>query len=327
MATPVGTARPGKPLVRRLEVEAKLARREIREGRFERSMALMAAFAAIASGWEAYAQHLRGAFSHWLRWTPMWLTPPTVLAGIGALFSERVGRRILPVLAVISLIDGVVGFIFHLRGIGRMPGGWKLGQYNVVMGPPIFAPLLTCTVGVIGLVAGMLRREQPRQPTGDELLERILQTLAFGRRPHNRLEAFAANVARGRFQRTMALTSAVFAILAGGEAYAEHLRGSFNRRLMWTPVWVTPPMVLAAVGATFSERVALRLLPIASAVTFLEGVLGFALHLQGIQRMPGGFRNLQFNFTMGPPLFAPLLFSSVGLLGFIAALVRRAGLE
>ena len=40
--------------------------------------------------------------------------------------------------------------------------------------------------------------------------------------------------------------------------------------------------------------------------------------------MPGGFRNLQFNFTMGPPLFAPLLLSSVGLLGFIAALVQRA---
>ena len=39
--------------------------------------------------------------------------------------------------------------------------------------------------------------------------------------------------------------------------------------------------------------------------------------------MPGGFRNLQFNITMGPPLFAPLLFCSVGLLGLIAALLRR----
>jgi hypothetical protein len=56
----------------------------------------------------------------------------------------------------------------------------------------------------------------------------------------------------------------------------------------------------------------------------VDGLLGFGLHLQGIERMPGGFRNLQFNFTMGPPLFAPLLFSSVGLLGFLAALLRRA---
>jgi hypothetical protein len=117
--------------------------------------------------------------------------------------------------------------------------------------------------------------------------------------------------------------SALFALLAGGEAYFEHLRGSFNRRVMWTPVWVTPPMVAAGIGAVFSQRVAERVLPITSAVTFVDGVLGFGLHLQGIQRMPGGFGNLQFNFTMGPPLFAPLLLSSVGLLGFMAALVRR----
>jgi hypothetical protein len=82
-------------------------------------------------------------------------------------------------------------------------------------------------------------------------------------------------------------------------------------------------MVAAGIGAVFSQRVAERVLPITSAVTFVDGVLGFGLHLQGIQRMPGGFGNLQFNFTMGPPLFAPLLLSSVGLLGFMAALVRR----
>ena len=62
---------------------SRLARREIREGRFERTMALITAFAAIVSGWEAYAQHLRGAFSHWLMWTPVALTPPTVVAGAG----------------------------------------------------------------------------------------------------------------------------------------------------------------------------------------------------------------------------------------------------
>jgi hypothetical protein len=130
-------------------------------------------------------------------------------------------------------------------------------------------------------------------------------------------------VAHGRFQRRLALTSAFFAILAGGEAYFEHLRGSFNQRVMWTPVWVTPFMVLAAVGAAASERLARLVLPVVSLVTLLDGMLGFLLHLRGIRQMPGGFANLRFNITMGPPLFAPLLFSSVGLLGFIAALLRR----
>jgi len=287
-----------------------LARTEIRQGRFERSMALMTAFAAIVSGWEAYAQHLRGAFSHWLMWTPVALTPPTLLASIGAIASERMARRVLPPLALISLIDGAVGFIFHLRGIGNLPGGWKLGRYNITMGPPIFAPLLTCTVGVLGLLAGVLRRE-------------TLHPAQRHVRVHRPRPGMRARVAHGRFQRGMALIAAGFAVLAGGEAYFEHLRGSFNRRLMWTPVWLTPPMVAAGVGAALSQAVAEHILPIASLITFVDGLLGFGLHVQGIQRMPGGFRNLQFNFTMGPPLFAPLLFSSVGLLGFIASLLRR----
>ena len=316
--------RAGPRLVERLAHELALARLDIRQGRFERSMALMTAFAAIVSGWEAYAQHLRGAFSHWLMWTPVGLTLPTILAAVGALVSQRVARRVLPALAVVSFADGVVGFVFHLRGIGRMPGGWKLGQYNVVIGPPIFAPLLTCTVGLVGLLAGLLRPEEAHPPRWDERLVAALGPLGkTRRRPAGPAGTFAANVAHGRFQRTMALVSAIFAILAGGEAYFEHLRGSFNRRLMWTPIWVTPPMVAAGVGAAFSERMATQVLPVTSAVTFLDGLLGFGLHLQGVQRMPGGFRNLQFNFTMGPPLFAPLLLSSVGLLGFVAALVRR----
>jgi hypothetical protein len=82
-------------------------------------------------------------------------------------------------------------------------------------------------------------------------------------------------------------------------------------------------MVLAAVGAAASERIARYVLPIASIVTFCDGLLGFALHLRGIKRMPGGFTNLQFNITLGPPMFAPLLFSAVGICGVIASLLRR----
>ena len=121
----------------------------------------------------------------------------------------------------------------------------------------------------------------------------------------------------------MALASAFLAILAGGEAYLEHLRGSYNQRVMWTPVAVTPPMVAAALGAARSARVARRVLPITSIVTFLDGMLGFILHLRGVKRMPGSFENLEFNVTLGPPLFAPLLFCAVGLLGLMAALLRR----
>ncbi len=304
--------------------EIALAEREIREGRFQRSMALIAAFSAIVSGFEAYVQHQRGAFNHWLMWTPVWLTPPTALVSAVALVSERVARRVLPVIALVSLADGVIGFWYHLRGIGKLPGGWKLGQYNIVMGPPIFAPLLTCMVGLLAGLAGLLRRERLDLPAPDVARARdAIRRLVQQEDPPSALDQFAAAVAHGRFQRRLALTSAFFAILAGGEAYFEHLRGSFNQRVMWTPVWVTPFMVLAAVGAAASERLARLVVPVVSLVTLLDGMLGFLLHLRGIRQMPGGFANLRFNITMGPPLFAPLLFSSVGLLGFIAALLRR----
>ena len=221
--------------------EIALAEREIREGRFQRSMALIAAFSAIVSGFEAYVQHQRGAFNHWLMWTPVWLTPPTALVSAIALVSERVARRVLPVIALVSLADGVIGFWYHLRGIGKLPGGWKLGQYNIVMGPPIFAPLLTCMVGLLAGLAGLLRRERFDLPAPDVVRARdAIRRLVQREDPPSALDQFAAAVAHGRFQRRLALTSAFFAILAGGEAYFEHLRGSFNQRVMWTPVWVTP---------------------------------------------------------------------------------------
>ena len=318
-------AAPGERLLDRVVHEIALGRREIREGRLQRTMALLAAFAAVVSGFEAYVQHQRGAFNHWLMWTPVWLTPPTTLAALGALVSARVARRVLPLLAAVSLLDGVVGFGYHLRGIARLPGGFRLGQYNIVMGPPVFAPLLTCMVGLLGLLAGVLRREVADLPAQQvELAAHLLRLAVRQRRPPSAWQRLVAQIAHGRFQRRMALAAAGFAILSGGEAYFEHLRGSYNQRVMWTPVWLTPPMVAAGIGAALSERVARFVLPFVSLATLLDGMVGFLLHLRGIYRMPGGFANLRFNLTLGPPLFAPLLVAAVGLLGLLAALLRRA---
>lgn len=316
-----GLARKG--LIEQISGEIELAEWEISHGRFQRSMALITTFSSVVSGWEAYIQHQRGDFSNWLMWTPVWLTPPTIAASAAALVNERAARTALPFISLVSLADGIIGFVYHLKGIDRMPGGFKLGQYNIVMGPPLFAPLLTCTTGVLGIIAAMLRREKTPAWLQIPGLADLMQELKADYKAGSRLQSIEDRVAEGEFQRVMAITSAVFATLAGGEAYFEHLRGSYNQRVMWTPVWLTPFMVGAAIGAVRSKKVAETVLPITSAVTMLDGVLGFLLHLKGIRQMPGGFTNLRFNMTMGPPLFAPLLISSAGLLGFIAALLRR----
>ncbi len=306
--------------------ELSTARAEIRQGRFQRGMEVMAIFAAVVTGFESYTQHLRGAFSNWLMWTPALLTLPMVLVTGAGLFREWIARRVLPIVSLLWLVDGVVGFAFHLRGIGRLPGGYKLGQYNLVMGPPIFAPLLACTVGILGLMGSMLRRGPglPRTLSRGLLPAEAHEPLIH---PEARWlpESVATNVAYGRFQQGMALVAAFSGLLAGGEAYFEHLRGSFNQRFMWVPVWVAFPMVVVGVLSTQSKRVAGTLLPAVSVATFLVGILGSLLHLRGIKEMPGGASTLRFAVTLGPPAFAPLLFSSTGLLGFIATLLQRRG--
>lgn len=282
-------------------------------------MALMAAFAAVVSGFEAYSQHRRGAFDDPWMWTPVVLMPPTAAAALAVAGTGRGDRLVLPLVSAASIADGVVGFAVHLRGIRRMPGGLGLGQYNVVMGPPIFAPLLMSSVGVLGLLAAALRpAELGPAATATALTD------ALRRRPRSVAGRLAAEVAQGRFQQGMAATAASLAILAGGEAYFEHTRGSFNDRLMWTPVWLTPPMIGAAAAAIVSEEAGRLVLPVASLAMLTDGLAGFLLHLRGVRDMPGGFHNLAFNLTMGPPLFAPLLFSSVGLLGLLASIMRRS---
>ncbi len=234
--------------------EVSLARREIREGRFQRSMAVITSFAAIVSGFEAYTQHRRGAFANKLMWTPAWLTPPVVVSAAAALFSENAAHRLLPISAIASLIDGLVGFAYHLRGIGRRPGGYRLGRYNIVMGPPVFAPLLMGITGLLGLLASLLRPETTNALVVEA--DDVSPAIAPAAAARSGLRTLEFAVSHGRFQKLMAAAAATLAALAGGEAYFEHLRGSYNSFAMLTPVVLTPPMMAAAVASVRSERVA-----------------------------------------------------------------------
>ena len=138
------------------------------------------------------------------------------------------------------------------------------------------------------------------------------------------LRALEQSTQSGRFQQTLAIMTAFFAALAGGEAFFEHLRGSFCQRVMWTPVWLSPVVVVAGIGAAGNRDIARTVLPITSTAAIFDGLLGFYHHLKTVEEMPGGIvGNFWYNFTAGPPLFAPLLFCAVGLLGLIASAVRR----
>ncbi|MGH2874435.1 MAG: hypothetical protein ACRDL5_18500 [Solirubrobacteraceae bacterium] len=133
----------------------------VRHGRFERSLSGLTAFAAAVTTAEIYLEHYRASFGNKMMWSPIVVTPPVMVAGIGGVFSRRWAKRYLPVASLIYTANGLLGEYYHARGVARRPGGYdrELVAYNLAMGPPIMAPGLMTIVGAMGVLAALLRRE------------------------------------------------------------------------------------------------------------------------------------------------------------------------
>ncbi|OBI51533.1 hypothetical protein [Mycobacterium sp. E787] len=142
---------------------AERALYDVAHGRFERSLSGLTAMAAVVTTAEIYFEHYKASFGNKWMWSPIVVTPPVVVAGIGGVFSRRWAKLWLPITAGIYTANGLMGEYLHARGVARKPGGWKNASYNVPMGPPIAAPGLMCMVGGMGLLASLLRRESFRR--------------------------------------------------------------------------------------------------------------------------------------------------------------------
>ncbi len=136
-----------------------VAFRDVAHGRFERSLSGLTAVAAAVTTAEIYLEHYKASFGNKWMWSPIIVTPPVMVAGIGGVFSRRWAKTILPITALVYTVNGLMGEYFHARGVARKPGGWGLASYNVPMGPPIAAPGLMTIVGGMGILAALLRRE------------------------------------------------------------------------------------------------------------------------------------------------------------------------
>ena len=134
--------------------------RNVRQGRFERSLSGITALGALVTAAEIWLEHDRASFANRMMWLPIALTPAAAAAGIGGVFSKRLAKTALPVASAAVVANGLQGTYLHVRGIAQRPGGWRFARYNAEMGPPLFAPLLVCLVGGMGLLAALLRREE-----------------------------------------------------------------------------------------------------------------------------------------------------------------------
>lgn len=139
--------------------EVSRAVKDIRTGRFERSLAGLTAAGAAITAAEIYSEHDGASFGNTMMWWPIVVLPTLIPAGVAAVLSRRVARTVLPVASVVVIANGLQGTYLHWRGITQKPGGLDNFRYNVEMGPPAFAPLLASMVGGMGLLASLLRRE------------------------------------------------------------------------------------------------------------------------------------------------------------------------
>ncbi len=298
----------------------------IREGRFQRSLSLITAFSALLAGLEVSYEHYRGSYGQRIMYTPVLLSPPLIIAGVWAAFNRRIARTLLPATSLVILLDGCVGFYFHVRGIARKPGGWRIPIFNVIMGPPVFAPLLFAISGFLGLIASVLRREDDLQQGTIPGLPRP-RSAWLGLIPRKLTQEgliFEQDIREGRFQRMLAVATAISAFFSGIEALYSHYKNNFSYKVQWTPILLTPILMIAGIGAVWSRTIARTLLPLSSALALLNGGIGFFYHARGVMRRPGGLKKPLYNVLYGPPIFAPLLFAASGFLGLLASLLRRA---
>ena len=322
---------PGRSLWAEGSRAGHLVDEHIREGRFQRSLSLLAGISSLMTGLEVGYEHYRGSYSRRVMYTPVACSVLLVAGGGAGFFSQRAARWVLRPIAALTLADGAIGFYFHLRGIARKPGGWRFPMTNMVMGPPIFSPLLFGFSAYLGLIASYLRRERDEdRPANDAAwvpraahLHHWITALPGEQVSRPEKISLQQDLREGRFQQHMAAATALAAFFSGFEAFYSHYKNNFRYKAQWTPIVIAPMLVAAGLVAIRSRRVAHTWLPALSAAAVLDGSVGFYYQARGVLRRPGGRKHLLYNIMYGPPVLAPLLFSACGMLGLMASLFRR----
>jgi hypothetical protein len=88
------------------------------------------------------------------------IAPVLAAVAFGSVKSRKLATTALPAVSVVAGADAAIGFYYHARGVLRRPGGKKHLLYNIMYGPPIFAPLLFGAAGMLGMLASLLRRRR-----------------------------------------------------------------------------------------------------------------------------------------------------------------------
>jgi hypothetical protein len=152
--------------------------------------------------------------------------------------------------------------------------------HNLVYSAPFVAPLAYVGVGLLLLLVRL-------EPTGSPVLGAWILILAFG--------GFVGNF---------------------GLSLLDHAANAFFRWTEWIPVFASAfASAFLLVGLLRKEQGFARILAGLLVAQAIVGLLGFGLHLSADLRRPAAI--LTDRFIYGAPLFAPLQFANLALLGLL----------
>jgi hypothetical protein len=289
------------PITRRLRIP--LARDQV--------MLLLAAFNEAFLGLDIYLAHNIDGTVRGYEWIPILFGPMAgvalVIAGLIAWRNRFLANIIGTVIFFLSCVVGLLGSYFHLyRGLLLdAPVGEQITARVLVLAPPLLGPLTFILVGIIGISAAW-----QEDPTGSGSL------ILWGQR---RL-AMPLSKTRAYF-----LLAALFILATLLSSVLDHARTDFANPWLWLPTLggVFAVIVTTSMGALRRlERSDLLTFIAAMLLLMLVGAIGAVLHLERNLTDLGTI--LGERFLKGAPMFAPLLFANMGLLGLIILLDPEA---
>ena len=102
---------------------------------------------------QATILHYRGAFNNPAMYAPLTAPLLTVVASAWEMVAPNGAALFaLTVVLWLTFLVGFVGLGMHLRGFGRQMGGLYLFRFNLLEGPPAWAPVLFTGFAAVGLV-------------------------------------------------------------------------------------------------------------------------------------------------------------------------------
>jgi hypothetical protein len=240
---------------------------------------------------DSAVEHYRGSFKNKAMFTPLVVSALTLATSLhGTSDSRPAAHDVRDAIYALAAATGLIGTGFHLYNVGKKVGGfsWQNLFYRAPLGAP-FAILLS---GLIGFCS-----------------ERVRSTSRWK----------APTIFHLPAGRTMAAVVSASLLGTTGEAGLMHFRGAFHNPFMALPVTLPPigALLLASAAAGPPGR-SLRVTRWWMRLLAAMGFAGVGLHVYGVSRNMGGWRNWSQNVLNGPPIPAPPSFTGLALAGLVA---------